>query len=501
VFAEGVSIGVAMATTRWLESRGDYSAQAPGSSASGAYQVIDSTWGGYGGYARAGDAPPEVQDRFAYESFTKILKDHDGDLSKIPLIWYFGSIPSEAEMDVVPYASAGNVLTPREYQEIWLTKFAELLEQGAPPVLPADIDPLIPSIAFPVLGPLTYADGWHHARDGGARKHEGTDLIAERGQPLRAAFDGVVVRLVRESSGISGVSIEIRRDDGDLVREPLSAVYRHVNDDTFGTNDGQGDPAFRIHPDIEVGTEVRAGQIIGYNGNSGKTGYIPHLHFELRIGEERTPFNPYPALLEAEQREQCTIGIGPWSTVFESPTATDTRLDQLSVEQVSTMAVEELAGLTDEQLANLDGITDEQRAGLVEYEEPVPFLIEGPDGSRWTIAVDGTVRASGAGALITPNRGGCEVPDGETWYGTDAAGLPLDLVTPQWWGELPVAEVAAAATRAPVPESVPEVDREVRRPGYGLQSALIANFVDVASATFPPPQTEKVTVIHAARAV
>jgi hypothetical protein len=435
VFAEGVPVGVAMATTRWLESRGDYRAQSPGSTASGAYQVIDSTWNGYGGYARAADAEPEVQDRFAYESFTKILKEHGGDVSKIPLIWYVGSIPSASEMDVVPVVSAGNVLTPREYQAKWMAKFAELLQQGAPPVLPADTDPLIPSIAFPVLGPLTYADGWHHARDGGARKHEGTDLIAERGQPLRAAFDGVVVRLVGESSGISGVSIEIRRNDGDLDREPLSAVYRHVNDDTLGTNDGRGDPAFRIHPDIEVGTQVRAGQIIGYNGNSGKTGYIPHLHFELRIGEERTPFNPYPALLEAEQREQCTIGIGPWSTVFESPATTDARLDRLTVEEAAAMGIDELAKLTDRQLANLEGVTEEQRAALVEYEPPVPFLVEGPDGSRWTIAADGTVRAQGAGALITPNRGGCDVIDGETWFGTDAAGLPLEFLAPQWWGE------------------------------------------------------------------
>lgn len=49
------------------ESGGDYGAVNRSSGAGGAWQILPSTWAGYGGYARAEDAPPEVQDAKAAE--------------------------------------------------------------------------------------------------------------------------------------------------------------------------------------------------------------------------------------------------------------------------------------------------------------------------------------------------------------------------------------------------------------------------------------------------
>lgn len=47
---------------RHCESGDNYTSQNTKSTASGAFQIINGTWAGYGGYAHAKDAPPAVQD-------------------------------------------------------------------------------------------------------------------------------------------------------------------------------------------------------------------------------------------------------------------------------------------------------------------------------------------------------------------------------------------------------------------------------------------------------
>jgi hypothetical protein len=60
-----------LACVRRHESGGSYTAKNPNSSASGAYQFLDSTWrtmsarAGHGGYGSARHAPPHVQDAVA----------------------------------------------------------------------------------------------------------------------------------------------------------------------------------------------------------------------------------------------------------------------------------------------------------------------------------------------------------------------------------------------------------------------------------------------------
>ena len=61
----------------------------------------------------------------------------------------------------------------------------------------------------------------------------------------------------------------------------------------------------RVSPLLTVGSQVRAGQVIAYMGDSGNSeGSVPHLHFEIRRPDHR-PVNPYPSLAAAQQRQRC----------------------------------------------------------------------------------------------------------------------------------------------------------------------------------------------------
>ena len=119
-------LGAILSTIKSMESGGDYTVSVTTSTASGAYGFLDSSWGGYGGYRRAKDAPPAVQDAKAAELAASILGRNGGDVSTIPVSWYIGHVPVGAEWDTVP-AYPGNRLTPREYQDRWMKRYAGFL--------------------------------------------------------------------------------------------------------------------------------------------------------------------------------------------------------------------------------------------------------------------------------------------------------------------------------------------------------------------------------------
>lgn len=161
--------------------------------------------------------------------------------------------------------------------------------QGQPPFQSPSglkLDPKgipVADIFFPVLGSVTWSDTFGADRDKGMRKHMGQDLPAPKMRPILAAFDGTW-------QGISLVS-----DSG------LTATYLHLNNDTPGTDDGQGGDDYMFAPGIWSGVKVVAGQFVAYNGDSGnaeETG--PHLHFELAHPAHGT-FNAAPSLLAAKK--------------------------------------------------------------------------------------------------------------------------------------------------------------------------------------------------------
>lgn len=160
----------------------------------------------------------------------------------------------------------------------------------APAEPPCDT-PFVYPLVFPLAGQGYIGSPFGAARDGGRRLHLGNDIAAPHLQPVVAAADGTVTRIAGDT-GISGYRVHIGHDDG------WSTLYIHLNNDTAGTDDGSG---IGIRPDLREGDRVKAGEVIGWNGDSGNAETTEHhLHFELR-DPSGTSVDPRASLEAAEQ--------------------------------------------------------------------------------------------------------------------------------------------------------------------------------------------------------
>ena len=108
------------------------------------------------------------------------------------------------------------------------------------------------NFVFPYKGIKTSGYGWRWGRP-----HTGIDIALKTGDPVYAAFDGVV-RVAKYNGGY-GNMVLIRHYNN------LETLYGHMS-------------AIKV----KVGQKVKAGDIIGLGGSTGNsTG--PHLHFECRL--------------------------------------------------------------------------------------------------------------------------------------------------------------------------------------------------------------------------
>lgn len=160
---------------------------------------------------------------------------------------------------------------------------ATVVAVPASPAISAAFDPA--GIVFPVIGSVEFTDTFDSPRSGG-RTHQATDIMTfgVKGLPVVAADDGVV-------SWIGTTCCYLAIDHGG----GWETWYIHLDNDTPGTDDGLG---WGIAPGIVRGSPVRAGQLIGWVGDSGNAEAVgSHLHFEIRQND--VAINPYPYLLAA----------------------------------------------------------------------------------------------------------------------------------------------------------------------------------------------------------
>ena len=126
---------------------------------------------------------------------------------------------------------------------------------------------------FPVAGNAAWNDDFLMPRHGPPfHLHQGNDIWAPTGTPVRAPFDGVVRY---DNGGLGGLAAYLTMADGTFFYNAhLSATVRGLNS----------------------GTSVKQGQVIGFVGNSGNASDgPPHDHFEIHP-KGGPAVNPKPIL-------------------------------------------------------------------------------------------------------------------------------------------------------------------------------------------------------------
>jgi murein DD-endopeptidase MepM/ murein hydrolase activator NlpD len=140
----------------------------------------------------------------------------------------------------------------------------------------------MPVLSVPVAGVSRQqiVDTWGQAR-GGGRGHHGTDIMAPGGTRVFAVAPGVIEKLFQ--SRLGGVTLYQRSPD-----RRWTFYYAHLA---------------RYAPGLREGQRVRAGELLGFVGDTGDAGpgnY--HLHFSAaRLGPDQRwwqgqDVNAYPML-------------------------------------------------------------------------------------------------------------------------------------------------------------------------------------------------------------
>jgi murein DD-endopeptidase MepM/ murein hydrolase activator NlpD len=156
-------------------------------------------------------------------------------------------------------------------------------------------------VQFPVQGPCWYSDSWHAPR-GGGRLHEGVDVIARSGQYVYAADDGVLtIRYIDAPGRLAGNGWRLTRADGTYF------FYAHLSAFASG---------------LEVGSEVVAGQVIGFVGSTGNSS-TAHLHFEIHPNGGAA-VNPTPAVKAVDGCNVSAVPPQPGGVTPPSPAAAPT---------------------------------------------------------------------------------------------------------------------------------------------------------------------------------
>jgi hypothetical protein len=162
---------------------------------------------------------------------------------------------------------------------------------GGPPGEAAPTEGLVGGepIVFPLLSRVWYTDDFGDPRPNGS--HEANDVKGDWRAPVLAAEAGRVKWWT--TSARAGCMLYLYGKSG------ITYIYIHLNNDLTRKRDNRAGCKLGTAYAVKDGARVRAGQQIGYNGDSGDAEGNYHLHFEVRPNDVAT--SPFPYLQAARR--------------------------------------------------------------------------------------------------------------------------------------------------------------------------------------------------------
>ena len=178
-------------------------------------------------------------------------------------VWSTASVPASAADTVLSLDDPGNALRP-----------AERIALRPPPAPTLPEGQVHRDLPIPAAGLLNFPvdaatncylslSSFGASRDGGARGHEGTDIMGSAGREVYAIANGTLEKRYT-NTGTAGF--------GWTLRDPSTGVvyrYFHLAENNAGRTEGD---------------KVVVGDVIGYVGDTGTTVGNFHLHLEVRPG-------------------------------------------------------------------------------------------------------------------------------------------------------------------------------------------------------------------------
>lgn len=152
---------------------------------------------------------------------------------------------------------------------------------------------LIRGFRYPIAGALL-PEGESYLpnspRDYRAGYHEGVDFPVAAGTPVLAAKDGHIVRIDQNFTDWSAVERNAALADALALGYTPERTLDRIRGRQVWIDHGDGIVTRYAHLGsvgrMQVGAYVEAGTVIGAVGSSGLPEGGPHLHFEIRLGDD-----------------------------------------------------------------------------------------------------------------------------------------------------------------------------------------------------------------------